>query len=181
MAPQALLLLNSELVAESASLLAGRVRGKEDAIGEAFRLILGRDPGDREREMGHAFLAEQVEKHRPLAGRLPFRPDYPPALFKDYHKLLPAGRFLRGPVDGWDYFKGKWTGGYEGILNAGADWPPFAFFSMRVEDPRLFLALLSCRESCRDPVAWSGRPLSAWRTRGAHGWGAERCAQTGAS
>ena len=136
-APQALLLLNSELVAESASLLAGRVRGKEDAIGEAFRLILGRDPGDREREMGRAFLAEQVEKHRPLAGRLPFRPDYPPALFKDYHKLLPAGRFLRGPVEGWDYFKGKWTGGYEGILNAGAEWPPFALFRMQVEDTRL--------------------------------------------
>ena len=127
-APQALLLLNSELVTENASLIAARALQKKDSIGEAFRLVLGRDPGSKERATAEAFLAEARQKHAVTAGQIQFRPDFPPALFKEYHSLLPAERFLRGPGQAWDYFKGKWTGGYEGIINAEVDWPPFALF-----------------------------------------------------
>ena len=66
--------------------------------------------------------------------RLSFRPDFPPALFNAYQKNLPAERFLRGPIAGWEYHKGKWTGGYESIVNAERDWPAFALYRVPSRD-----------------------------------------------
>ncbi len=131
-APQALLLLNGELVAENATRLAERARKDSDPVAAAFRLVLSRDPTTEERALAASYLAAQEVQQRALAGQFAFNPDYPPALFKDYHRNLPAGRFLRGPKDGWQYSKGRWTGGYEEILNVDPLNPPFAL----LESPR---------------------------------------------
>ena len=62
-APQALMLLNSDLVLETAEALAKRVRAevaKEDSgalVTRAYRLALGREPDSIERERSVAFLA----------------------------------------------------------------------------------------------------------------------------
>jgi hypothetical protein len=157
-APQALLLLNSELVTESASLIAGRALEKNDSIGEAFRLVLGREPSSQERATANSFLAEARKKHAASAGQIQFRPDFPPALFKEYHTLLPAERFLRGPGQGWDYFKGKWTGGYEGIINAEADWPPFALFRPTGADYRFSGKVRLEKNTARAMILLQARP-----------------------
>ncbi|MFP6873040.1 MAG: DUF1553 domain-containing protein [Verrucomicrobiales bacterium] len=157
-APQALLLLNSELVTESASLIAARALAKDDPISEAFRLVLGRDPSGQEHLSASAFLAEQQEKHKAMAGRILFRPDFPPALFKDYHAALPAQRFLRGPTQGWEYFKGKWTGGYEGIVNAEVDWPPFALFRPAGADYRFSGKVRLEKNTARAMILLQARP-----------------------
>ncbi|MCP4848964.1 MAG: DUF1553 domain-containing protein [Verrucomicrobiaceae bacterium] len=157
-APQALLLLNSELVTENAARIAGRALEKKDSIGEAFRLVLGRDPGSEERATAEAFLAEARQKHTATAGQIQFRPDFPPALFKEYHSLLPAERFLRGPGEGWDYFKGKWTGGYEGIINAEADWPPFALFRPAGSGYRLSGKVRLEKNTARTMILLQARP-----------------------
>ena len=133
-APQALLMLNSELITESASLIAESALSSKDPVGEAFRIILGRDPATAERSMAKSFLIDQHKKQEPLKGQIRFRPDYSSAFFNDYHKILPSKQFLKGPASGWDYFKGKWTGGYEGILRAERDWPAFALFRMDSRD-----------------------------------------------
>ena len=133
-APQALLMLNSELITESASLIAESALSSKDPVGEAFRIILGRDPATAERSMAKSFLSNQHEKQKPLKGQIRFSPDYSSAFFNEYHKILPSKQFLKGPASGWDYFKGKWTGGYEGILRAERDWPAFALFRMDSRD-----------------------------------------------
>lgn len=133
-APQALLMLNSELITESASLISKRALSSKDPVGEAFRIILGRDPANAERSMAKSFLSNQHKKQEPLKGQIRFSPDYSSAYFNEYHKILPSKQFLKGPASGWDYFKGKWTGGYEGILRAERDWPAFALFRMDSRD-----------------------------------------------
>ena len=133
-APQALLMLNSELITESASLIAENALSSKDPIGEAFHIVLGRDPAPEERSMAKSFLSDQHEKQKLLREQMRFSPDYASAYFNEYHKILPAKQFLKGPVSGWDYFKGKWIGGYEGILRAERDWPAFALFRMDARD-----------------------------------------------
>ena len=133
-APQALLMLNSELITESASLIAENALSSKDPIGEAFHIVLGRDPAPEERSMAKSFLSDQHEKQKLLREQMRFSPDYASAYFNEYHKILPAKQFLKGPVAGGDYFKGKWIGGYEGILRAERDWPAFALFRMDARD-----------------------------------------------
>ncbi|NCG28544.1 MAG: DUF1553 domain-containing protein [Verrucomicrobiales bacterium] len=133
-APQALLMLNSELNAESATLISKRAISSKDPVGEAFRIVLGRDPITAERSMAKSFLSNQHEKQKPLKGQMRFSPDYSSAYFNEYYKILPSKQFLKGPASGWDYFKGKWTGGYEGILRAERDWPAFALFRWDSKD-----------------------------------------------
>ena len=136
-APQALLMLNSELIVENARSIAERAFPSEDPVREAFRTVLARDPDPKERSMAERFLSDQHEKQKSLRGQMRFRPDYPSAFFKDYHKILPSKQFLKGPSSGWDYFKGKWTGGYEGILRAEREWPAFSLFRMESRDFRI--------------------------------------------
>ena len=61
-APQALLMLNSELVADSSALIAERIQHKDDSVLEAFRVVLGRDPEPHERSMAAAFLKKQEQE-----------------------------------------------------------------------------------------------------------------------
>jgi hypothetical protein len=57
--PQRLFLMNSPFVEDQAKALAGRVQGDESAkIREAYRLVYGRDPEERELELGKEFLQE---------------------------------------------------------------------------------------------------------------------------
>jgi hypothetical protein len=125
-APQALLLLNSEFVADCSQTIADRVRNEPDQIGAAFRAVLSRDPSPDEREMAERYLTRVAKKQEQLRDQLQFIPDYPTALFNDYQKVLPPDRYLRGPRQNWSYFKGRWTGGYEGIVNSEPDYSPFA-------------------------------------------------------
>ena len=157
-APQALLLLNSELVSDNASLIARRALEKKDPVGEAFRLVLGRDPVSRERVTAETFLAEARQKHAVTAGQIRFRPDFPPSLFKDYHALLPAERFLQGPGAGWEFFKGKWTGGYEGIINAEVDWPPFALLQIATPGFRFSGKVRLEKNTARAMILLQARP-----------------------
>lgn len=133
-APQALLLLNSELVADSAQRVAEKAAQHPDPVSESFRMILSRNPTEQELKLAATYLADQESKQRERTDVLSFRPDYPPALFNGYQGGLPAERFLRGPGKGWSYFKGRWSGGYEGILNAEREWPAYALFRPSAED-----------------------------------------------
>ena len=136
-APQALLLLNSEFVAENAARVAQKAMAQPDPVSSAFRMVLSRNPTEEESRLAAAFLADQERKQELLTRRLSFRPDFPPALFNAYQKSLPAERFLRGPIAGWEYHKGKWTGGYESIVNAERDWPAFALYRVPSRDVRV--------------------------------------------
>ena len=136
-APQALLMLNSEIISESAKLISNSALLSKDPIGKAFRTVLSRDPSHAEREMAKKFLVTQHKKQEPLASQIRFRPDYPSAFFNDYHKILPSKQFFKGPTSGWDYFKGKWTGGYESALRAEIEWPAFALFKMESRDQKI--------------------------------------------
>jgi hypothetical protein len=133
-APQALLLLNSELVADESARLAGQLLDSGDPVRDGFRRVLVRDPNADDRAMVEPFLVAQRAAQKELASQLAFRPDFSPALSKDYHGVLPAERFLLGPPDGWEAFKGKWGGGYEGIVNAEADQPPHRLHETVGED-----------------------------------------------
>ncbi len=136
-APQALLLLNSEFVAENAARVAQKAMAQPDPVSSAFRMVLSRNPTEEEARLAAAFLEDQERKQKVLTRRVSFRPDFPPALFNDYQKSLPAERFLRGPTGGWEYHKGKWTGGYEGIVNAERDWPAFSLYRVSSRDVRV--------------------------------------------
>ncbi len=133
-APQALLLLNSEFVAENAGRLAEKALAQPDPVSSVFRMVLSRNPTEEEHRLGSSFLTSQEKEQERQVRRISFRPDFPPALFNDYQKSLPAGRFLRGPDTGWEYHKGKWTGGYEGIVNAERDWPAYALYGVSSGD-----------------------------------------------
>lgn len=65
-APQALMLMNSEFILRQAGLLADRVRretgpGREPRIAGAWRLAYGRDPAPDETRRATEFLSRQVE------------------------------------------------------------------------------------------------------------------------
>ena len=133
-ATQALLMLNSELVINSAKAIANKSLEAQDPVKEAYRIVLGREPSSDESIMADKFLAEQLTNQQPMENYIRFRPDYPPALFDGFYKILPAQQFLKGPKTNWNYYKGKWTGGYEGILNAESEFPPFALYNMEVKN-----------------------------------------------
>lgn len=134
-APQALLMLNSEFVATSSERLAQRVCQQDDPVGSAFRLALARDPSSQERALAAAYLDRQARHHAATGHLLRLAPDYSAALFTDFHAALPAERYLRGPSSaGWNYFKGGWGDTYEGIINNDPQRPPFALFGSQAGD-----------------------------------------------
>ena len=101
-------------MAENAERLAEKALTESDPVSAVFRMVLSRNPTEEETRLARSFLANQEKEQEREVRRISFRPDFPPALFNDYQKSLPASRFLRGPDTGWEYHKGKWTGGYEG-------------------------------------------------------------------
>jgi hypothetical protein len=67
-APQAFALFNSQFVHDRALALANRLMKQsteaEERIVQAFRLVFGRDPSQRERDLGRQHLADMLQHHR---------------------------------------------------------------------------------------------------------------------
>jgi hypothetical protein len=65
-APQSLLFMNSPQVRQYADGFAGRLQGRSasEAIQEAYRFSLGREPNDREQQFAADFLTRQAAMHR---------------------------------------------------------------------------------------------------------------------
>ena len=124
-------------------------------------MVLSRNPTEEEIRLATVFLADQERKQEALTRRISFRPDFPPALFNAYQKSLPAERFLRGPVMGWEYHKGKWTGGYEGIVNAERDWPAFALYRVPSRDVRVSGRFLPDEMTGQTSILLRARPQGA--------------------
>ncbi|MDB5313108.1 MAG: hypothetical protein JWO38_7310 [Gemmataceae bacterium] len=133
-APQALLLLNDAFLRDQADAFAGRVRreaGSNPAkqVDRAYQLALGRVPTAREREVARAYLDRQAAAFTALADRLTFAPDVPGALHVGYLNKLAPVEMLLGPKAGWAYYRGAWSGGYEGIMNVDRARTPFALWA----------------------------------------------------
>jgi hypothetical protein len=119
-APQALLLLNSDFLHQSAEVLATRLVREAgcqpaDQVRRAYQLALGRLPTKRELRIGLDYLQRQTESLATLRPGLTFSPLVPTALHESYLKQLQPEDFLRGPRRGWRYLRGKWAAPYEGI------------------------------------------------------------------
>lgn len=132
-APQALMLLNDQFLHDQAQALARRLEREagpqhERQIERVYQLALGRKPSPRETHTALAFLARQAAEQGKLADRLTFVPDVPISLHSSYLNRLQPHEYLRGPQTGWSYYKGKWKGGYEGIMTVSENRGPFALW-----------------------------------------------------
>jgi mono/diheme cytochrome c family protein len=119
-APQALLLLNSDFLHHSAAHLAARLvneAGNEPAaqVRRAYQLALGRSPTHRELQIALDYLAGQAETLGSVQPGLTVSPLVPTALHESYLKQLQPEDCLRGPRAGWLYRRGHWAAPYEGI------------------------------------------------------------------
>lgn len=132
-APQALMLLNDDFMLRQARALADRVRlesGDDRAaqLTRAFELAVQRKPTESEQQVLQQFLSRQTAESRRLKDRVTLRPDVPLALHTGYLQQLEPRDCLVGPAVGWTYLKGRWEGGYEGIVNQNLDFGPAAMW-----------------------------------------------------
>jgi mono/diheme cytochrome c family protein len=135
-APQALLLLNSELMQDQAAAFAARVAreaGDDPAaqVGRAYRLALGRAPTERELRIALAYLGRQTKALAALQPPLTVAPKVPSSLSADYLRQLRPADFLSGPREGWTYHRGDWGAPYEGINKVDRRRGPFALWQPR--------------------------------------------------
>ncbi len=135
---QSLLLLNDEFLQEQAAAFAERIVREVGADGaprpealihRGFELAVGRGPSRQETRLAREFLQRQESAFAALRTRLTFRPDVPTSLSGGYLDKLPIERFLVGPGEDWNYYRGRWSGGYEGIRTVDRDRGPFALAS----------------------------------------------------
>ncbi len=132
-APQALMLLNDPFMLQQAQALAERLEQETSAdaarrIERAYQLVLARRPSPRESQIAQAYLARQSDFYASLASRLTFAPDVPSSLHSSYLNRLQPLDFLLGPREAWHYGRGKWTGGYEGLMTVDRQRGPFALW-----------------------------------------------------
>jgi hypothetical protein len=132
-APQALMLLNSDWAHQRARAFAVRLARETSAeprqgIERAYQLAFGRAPSTNEYRLALNFLDCQAQGFKMVHSRLTFAPDVPNALFADYLKQLRPGEFLRGPTNGWQYYRGRWSSPYEGIRAMDRSRGPFALW-----------------------------------------------------
>lgn len=132
-APQALMLLNDDFMLRQASALAARVRQEsgdnlELQLARAFELAVQRAPTDSEQTALQQFALRQKTAAQHLKNRVTLRPDVPLALHEGYLRQLQPRDCLLGPPAGWSYLKGRWEGGYEGIVNQNLDFGPAAIW-----------------------------------------------------
>ncbi|MBS0208686.1 MAG: DUF1553 domain-containing protein [Planctomycetes bacterium] len=136
-APQALMLLNDRFVQDQATALARRiVESKPDTasndpdvqIQRLFQLTLNRAPTERERQAALEYLDRQTGAYALLESRLTFAPDVPLSLHRSYLDKLQPADILIGPRQGWNFYRGRWTGGYEGIMTVERQRGPFALW-----------------------------------------------------
>jgi len=139
-APQALLLWNDRFMQQQAAALAARLVAEagDDAraqIRRAYRLAVQRDPTPRELELAEQFLARERPRQVAQHARLTFHPNVPVSLHTSYLQQLDARDFLVGPAEGWTYARGRWAGGYEGILTVDPARGPLALWdAVRLAD-----------------------------------------------
>ena len=67
-APQALMFMNSQQGRSYAESFAATLNGKPDAIGQAYRSAIGREPAAKERRLAESFITVQSSEYRE-AGR----------------------------------------------------------------------------------------------------------------
>jgi hypothetical protein len=132
-APQALMLLNDAFIRTQSRALATRIeqeagRDPKLQIERAYALALSRSPTDSEMDVGMRYLARQANSFASLASRITFAPDVPISLHRGYMSRMQPGDFLRGPNDGWRYFRGRWGRDYEGITTLDRTCTPFAIW-----------------------------------------------------
>ncbi len=132
-APQALLLLNDEFAGQQAASLADRVVAEVGAdpraqLKRAYQLALQRNPTEREIDVAHELLLRQRVSQQRLRGRITFKPDVPISLHTSYMNRLQPSDYLAGPKAGWSFTRGRWGGGYEGIMNLDVQRGPAAFW-----------------------------------------------------
>jgi mono/diheme cytochrome c family protein len=132
-APQALMLLNDKFMSEQAAALARRAEREAGSdstvqIERVFAVTLGRKPAPQEIRVASGYLERQTQMHADLATRLTFAADVPGSLQRAYMNGLKPEEFLLGPRDGWQYFRGRWGGDYEGITSLDRSCTPFALW-----------------------------------------------------
>jgi hypothetical protein len=132
-APQALMLLNDEFMRAQAKAFANRLKLEdqetapvEQQIERGFQLAVGRSPSRAERRVARAFLADQERAFLPIMQRRTFNVEVPASLSVDYMGKLRSDDFLTGPEEGWTYYRGTWSGAYEGIRTVERARGPFA-------------------------------------------------------
>ncbi|MBX3452725.1 MAG: DUF1553 domain-containing protein [Planctomycetaceae bacterium] len=161
-APQALMLLNDRFVHEQARALRTRIEREagtdiEAQTRHAYRLALGRDPTADELAIAREFVDQRTQSWIPLRSRLTFVPDVPLSLHNSYAVQLQPEDYLIGPGHGWQYFRGAWLGGYEGIKSVDPNQMPFALWpGVSLLDGQLTtrLVLSSATESAS--LLWRG-------------------------
>jgi len=132
-APQALMLLNSEFVQEQAESFAKRLlreagRDPQAQVRQAYRLALGRTPTEQESQIAIAYLSQQTKAFAILQPPLTIAPKVPASLHEGYlHKLQPTD-FVEGPRAGWAYYPGRWGNSYEQIERVDIARGPYALF-----------------------------------------------------
>lgn len=131
-APQALVLLHGRFTAERAERLADQLLRERSTQAERIALlcqeILQRNPTAVEASRISDALRRAESAFLPLAGQMRFQTDVPVSLFSGYRGQLRGEDFLIGPPRRWEYFSGKWGGGYEGIDVVDAKLGPFALW-----------------------------------------------------
>ena len=131
--PQSLMLLNDQFLHEQSAAFARRLMNEasEDSrqqIARAYQLALGRLPTEREASLSLAYLNRQTQSYEQLALRVTFAPDVPLSLHNSYLSRLQPADYLLGPREGWTYYRGRWVGGYEGIMTVDRQRGPFALW-----------------------------------------------------
>lgn len=116
-APQALLLLNDDFMRSQARAMAARVasggRSRGEALREAWRRVLSREPSPEELSVALAHAARHEAAVRALPGRFTVRTDVPATMSLGYFGQLHPRHFVSGP-SGWAALKGHWPDQYEG-------------------------------------------------------------------
>jgi mono/diheme cytochrome c family protein len=132
-APQALMLLNSDWTQDRAQAFADRLAREAGTDAQArvrlaYELALGRAPTPDETRVALDFLCRQSQAQDAISSRITFRPDVPNSLFGEYMARLHPTDFLLGPTNGWSYFIGRWSAAYEGIRTVDRQRAPFALW-----------------------------------------------------
>ena len=133
-APQALVLLNGNFVQRVAFSLAKRISQDvgdvpETSIHKLYRLALGRDASLEEIGFALGYLAGQERQFQRVQDIKTFKPDVPDTLKSDYRKRLDRDSYVIGPRNNWDYYPGKWVGGYEAVDALDEDRVPFMLWT----------------------------------------------------
>ena len=132
-APQALMLLNDRFLIDQAEGWATRLKAEagpdlEAQVQLAYQLALSRPASPNEVQIARQFVSRQTETYLALRSRLTFVPDVPLSLHQSYQRQMQPTDYLLGPAAGWQYYPGRWVGGYEGIKGVELDYTPFALW-----------------------------------------------------